>query len=124
MSTETHAQLVNLIELRFNRGTGMPDDPVREVVSYRHLDGELIAECDPCAENVLVAAPRKKVAIPRLRVGDERIFTLQVRARVTETCDANDVSSYELELERRMFNEGRLVGIDADEIIELGMVPR
>ncbi len=120
---EQEVQIVQLIEVRFRRGAGTDDDPVREIVSYRQLDGALVAEIDPCETSIIVAPPKKSY-IPRLRIGDERMLTLLVRARITEACDTDNGTSYELELERRMFNDGRIVGIDADEIVDVEMVQR
>lgn len=47
------AKLVNVIEIVFNRGKGIPGDPVREVRQYWSTDGQLLAECDTW-ENKLV----------------------------------------------------------------------
>lgn len=44
------ARIVEVIEVVFTRGTGVEDDPVREVKQYRHKDGALIVEIDVCAQ--------------------------------------------------------------------------
>lgn len=122
--SDTQAQLVQLIEVRFKRGDGTDDDPVREVVAYRQLDGEMVAELDPRAEGILVAPPRRAGTMLEMRVGQDRIITFRVRARVTDTLDTEHGISYELELERRMFNDGRTIAVDAEEIIDVEMVAK
>lgn len=121
--SEQEVQIVQFIEVRFQRGAGTDEDPTREVVAYRQLDGQLVAELDPIATGVLIAPPPRRPVIPRLRVGDERMMTLYVRARVVDDSESHGLC-YELELETRMYNDGRIVSVDADEIIDIGMVPR
>lgn len=116
------AEVVEIIALTFNRGTGTAEDPNRTVVAYRKLNGELLVELDPWAPGPVVgASPRYEV--PRLAVGDERMLTLRVRATVAEASDEHGLC-YELHLENRAFNSGRTVAVDADEIVDVGMVPR
>ena len=45
------AHVIQVIEASYLRGEGVaPDDPVREVVAYYSLDGELLAERDSWAD--------------------------------------------------------------------------
>lgn len=43
-------KMVQVIEVRFRKGAGLDPSALREVVSYYHPDGRLIAMEDPCAE--------------------------------------------------------------------------
>jgi hypothetical protein len=42
------AKVIQVIEAEDRRGNGMPDNPWRMVKQYFSLDGELLAEFDPC----------------------------------------------------------------------------
>ena len=43
-------RLTEVIEVKFTKGTGEPDSPVREVIGYWLPDGSKIAEIDPISE--------------------------------------------------------------------------
>lgn len=44
------AKLIQVIEVRYMKGTGAPDDKERQVVEYWTTDGEtLLAQVDPLA---------------------------------------------------------------------------
>lgn len=47
-----YAKVIQVIETRATRGSGMENDPVREVIQYWHLDGKLLTEIDdqPCSD--------------------------------------------------------------------------
>lgn len=44
---QTRSQIIQVIETRSAQGRGVNGDPVREVVRYFSLEGELLAESDP-----------------------------------------------------------------------------
>lgn len=41
------AKVIQVIETELKRGKGVEDDPIRGVMQYWSLDGELLAENDP-----------------------------------------------------------------------------
>lgn len=41
------ARVIQVIEIKADRGLGTKQDPVREVTQYWDLDGKLLAEVDP-----------------------------------------------------------------------------
>lgn len=41
------AKVIQVIEVIFNRGLGVKDNPIRNVTAYLTLDGKLLAESDP-----------------------------------------------------------------------------
>ena len=43
-------RLIEVIEVKFTKGTGEPDSPVREVIGYWLPDGSKIAEIDRISE--------------------------------------------------------------------------
>jgi len=43
------AKVIEVIETKAMKGTGVQTDPVRIVTQYWSLDGKLLAECDPSA---------------------------------------------------------------------------
>ncbi len=43
----THAEVIQVIVTKSTRGSGMREQPVREVLQYWSLDGKLLAESDP-----------------------------------------------------------------------------
>lgn len=42
------AKVIQVIETKSNRGEGTSDDLSRQIVQYWSLEGELLAERDPC----------------------------------------------------------------------------
>lgn len=50
------ARVVPVIETRSLRGNGTEEDKCREVIQYWSLEGELLAESDPCAKEKRVVA--------------------------------------------------------------------
>jgi hypothetical protein len=42
------AKVIQVIEVEVKRGKGIEDDPIRGVMQYWSLEGELLAESDPC----------------------------------------------------------------------------
>jgi len=46
---EPVAEVMKVIRVAFRRGKGHSGDPVRFVQVYRMLDGQFLAENDPCA---------------------------------------------------------------------------
>lgn len=121
---DNSAEIIQIIAMTFSRGVGTPEDPRRDVLAYRKLNGELLVEMDPAAPGPVVgASPRYE--IHRLDQGDERILTLRVRATVVDSADEDGAGlCYELQLEHRAFAAGRIVQVDADEIIDVGLVSR
>lgn len=53
-----YASVIQVIEITFDRGSGLKGDPNRIVKQYRSLDGELLAETDPHFRNIALAALR------------------------------------------------------------------
>lgn len=47
VTTPPEARVVEVIEVRFLRGSGVAPDPVRIVTAYYSKDGEILAENDP-----------------------------------------------------------------------------
>lgn len=41
------AKVIQVIEVELKRGKGVEDDPIRGVLQYWSLDGDLLAENDP-----------------------------------------------------------------------------
>ena len=46
----TEAKVIQVIETRATRGLGTEKDPARVVAQYWDLDGNFLAEMDPCEE--------------------------------------------------------------------------
>ena len=56
---EVTGEVIQVIKITFRRGKGIaPDDPVRIVTVYLALDGEFLAEDDPCSPSALAEAVR------------------------------------------------------------------
>ncbi len=121
--SDPRAEVIDVILVTFERGDAeSATDPLRQVVAYRKLNGELIVEMDPIAPGPIVGvSPRYEV--PKLTPGDERMLTLRVRATVVDSDDGHGLC-YELALENRSFSSGRTVSVDADEVVDVGVVPR
>jgi len=49
------AKVVQVIETEITRGEGVTFDRCRKVMQYWSLDGQLLAEVDPCSPNYFTA---------------------------------------------------------------------
>lgn len=87
--------------------------------AMRHIYASLAALSTVVRDHIERVGLRDEGATPtgeRLDEGEEYILTLRVRARVLNSSDAHGLC-YELGIEQRDYHEGRVVNVDADEII-------
>jgi hypothetical protein len=71
------ARVIKVIETNIlRRGDGVDDrSPIRIITQYWSLDGDLLAECDPCSEVIRVEEPMYE----RMSAKDHRINQRRIR---------------------------------------------